>query len=97
MYNSHKISGVNKNVCNYEQKIAYNYCYRFNDYKINFDLSLEKCFKMIFEDFQKKKDNELKGANYLLTYQLILLHFEEYTKNPFFACNYETIGKFFTL
>lgn len=100
-FKSHKIPGIDKEVCNKEQKIAYNYLFSWtlNDHEKNYALS---CIKKELKSKQAGTYNELYkpihpykpgGVNYLLVFYYIVSAYERYKKlnSPIFS-NYRDLA-----
>jgi hypothetical protein len=88
---SHKIYGIDKSVCNAEQKIAYNYSFTYIDGKpLEYKDHILWCIKESLY-----RDEKMKRFNIDLIYHYILNNYEKYQAKPFIASQYETIGTFF--
>ena len=101
MYKSHKIRGIEKAICNAEQKIAYNYLFSWatGTHEKNYALS---CIQRELSAKANGTYNELYNPlhpaignyDYDLVYHYILQSWDRYIEQgkPIFA-SYESIGR----
>ena len=100
-----KIQNVEKTTCTAEQKIAYNFAFRYADLgkKILKSNAAESVKGTAFADitelvmFDIIKNKELKKYNIDAIIIAFRNGFRNYCKNPFIATDYETIGNCFKI
>ena len=88
-----KIAGIEKSICTAEQKIAYNFAFRYRE----FDGSKELCqlLAVVSADI-KSNDKIMRNYDIDSIVHCLRNGYVEYRKNyPAFIMDYETIGKVF--
>ena len=97
---THKIKGINIEVCNAEQKIAYNFLFSWTLNKHDKDYAYKCVKESIYEEMEEKRVcvHPTNWKRYNVEYILELFHnyYDKYIEagTPIFS-SYEAIGGFF--
>ena len=103
----HKITGVDKNVCTAEQKIAYNMAFDSHiNFQEKFDAALKLSGAAVADVIAQIVDFQMKSFRWSYTYKpgkynedaicsALRAGLEDYLRKPFIAWDYAAVGKAF--